>query len=160
MRGKLPSLRPSPPIPGPAPCAREEARTRTHVTTLLHSTARLDDPLVRSFLQLLDGTRDRAALLEALKAEYPDMSTRTTRAGNRAESAISSPCRNARSLTGQSAIAPARSRRHPATVSAADCAASLTALAARHARRPQSSQDLPVPPSPPVPSRDRYCEPA
>jgi len=52
-------------------CARDEARTRTHVTTLLHTTARLDDPLVRSFLQRLDGTRDRAALIDALKAEYP-----------------------------------------------------------------------------------------
>jgi methyltransferase-like protein len=59
--------------PRASACAREEARTRTHVTTLLHSTARLDDPLVRSFLQLLDGSRDRAALLEALKAEYPDI---------------------------------------------------------------------------------------
>jgi methyltransferase-like protein len=59
--------------PRASACAREEARTRTHVTTLLHTTARLDDPLVRSFLQLLDGTRNRAALLEVLKAEYPDM---------------------------------------------------------------------------------------
>jgi len=59
--------------PRASACARQEARTRTHVTTLLHSTARLDDPLVRSFLQLLDGTRDRAALLDALKAEYPDV---------------------------------------------------------------------------------------
>jgi methyltransferase-like protein len=59
--------------PRASACAREEARTRAHVTTLLHTTARLDDPLVRSFLQLLDGTRDRAALIDALKAEYPDV---------------------------------------------------------------------------------------
>lgn len=51
--------------------ARHEALTRAHVTTLLHTTARLDDPLVRSFLQLLDGTRDRPCLLEALKSEFP-----------------------------------------------------------------------------------------
>ena len=59
--------------PRASACAREEARTRAHVTTLLHTTARLDDPLVRSFLQLLDGTRNRAALIDALKAEYPDV---------------------------------------------------------------------------------------
>ena len=51
--------------------ARLQARTSPHVTTLLHTTARFDDPLVRSFLQLLDGTRDRTALLAALTAEYP-----------------------------------------------------------------------------------------
>ena len=59
--------------PRASACAREEALTRTHVTTLLHTTARLDDPLVRSFLQLLDGTRDLAALIDALKSEYPDV---------------------------------------------------------------------------------------
>jgi SAM-dependent methyltransferase/methyltransferase-like protein len=53
--------------------ARHEARTRAHVTTLLHTTARLDDPLVRSFLQLLDGTRDRASVLNALRAAHPDV---------------------------------------------------------------------------------------
>jgi hypothetical protein len=51
---------------------RQQARTGPQVTTLLHTTARFDDPLVRSFLQLLDGTRDRAALLDALKTQYPD----------------------------------------------------------------------------------------
>lgn len=59
--------------PRASACAREEARIRTHVTTLLHTTARLDDPLVRSFLKLLDGTRDRATLLDALKADNPDV---------------------------------------------------------------------------------------
>jgi len=51
--------------------ARQEARSRAHATTLLHTTLRLDDPILRSFLGLLDGTRDRTALLDALKAEFP-----------------------------------------------------------------------------------------
>lgn len=53
--------------------ARQDARSGTHITTLLHTTARFEDPVVRSFLLLLDGTRDRAALFKALRAEYPDM---------------------------------------------------------------------------------------
>ena len=51
--------------------ARQEARSRPRVSTLLHTTARVDDPVVRSFLRLLDGTRDRIALIDALKAEHP-----------------------------------------------------------------------------------------
>lgn len=53
--------------------ALQEVRIGTHVTTLLHTTARLDDPVVRSFVLLLDGTRDRSALLTALRTEYPDI---------------------------------------------------------------------------------------
>jgi methyltransferase-like protein len=53
--------------------ALHEARIRSRVTTLQHMTVHLEDPVVRSFLLLLDGTRDRAALLDALKAEYPDL---------------------------------------------------------------------------------------
>jgi hypothetical protein len=34
----------------------------------------LTDTVGRYFVQLLDGTRDRAALLEALKAEFPQTS--------------------------------------------------------------------------------------
>ena len=51
--------------------SREEAQTRSKATTLLHSTISLDDPLVRSFLKLLDGTRDRGQLLDALRVELP-----------------------------------------------------------------------------------------
>jgi methyltransferase-like protein len=51
--------------------ARQEARSRLRVSTLFHTMERLDDPVVRSFLCLLDGARDRAALIEALKAEHP-----------------------------------------------------------------------------------------
>jgi SAM-dependent methyltransferase len=53
--------------------ARQEARTRAHATTLLHTTLRLDDPIVRAFLNLLDGTRERGALLDGLKSEFPAM---------------------------------------------------------------------------------------
>jgi SAM-dependent methyltransferase len=60
--------------PRASACSRQEVRTRAQVATLLHGTFGLDDPMVRSFLQLLDGTRDRKALLEAMKAEFPAMS--------------------------------------------------------------------------------------
>jgi SAM-dependent methyltransferase len=51
--------------------SRQEGRSGLQVTTLLHSTMRLDDPIARSFLSLLDGTRDRGELLAAIKAEFP-----------------------------------------------------------------------------------------
>lgn len=59
--------------PKASACARQEARTRPFATTLLHGTLKLDDPLVVSLLELLDGTRDRRALLEAMQAEFPAM---------------------------------------------------------------------------------------
>ena len=59
--------------PSASASARQEARIRAHVTTLWHTAARLDDPLVRTFLVLLDGSRDRAGLLDALRIEYPDL---------------------------------------------------------------------------------------
>jgi methyltransferase-like protein len=57
--------------PRASACSRHDASTREYVTTLFHSTVRLEDPVVRGFLKLLDGTRDHAALLDALKAEFP-----------------------------------------------------------------------------------------
>jgi SAM-dependent methyltransferase len=57
--------------PRASACARQEARAQAYATTLLHGKVGLDDPVVRGFLQLLDGTRDRHALLDALKAEFP-----------------------------------------------------------------------------------------
>jgi hypothetical protein len=57
--------------PRASACGRQEALTRPYATTLLHGTVALDDPVVRSFLKLLDGTRDRSALLDAMKAEFP-----------------------------------------------------------------------------------------
>jgi hypothetical protein len=41
----------------------------------------LDDPVVRGFLKLLDGTRDRTALLDAMKAEFPDRPRATLEEG-------------------------------------------------------------------------------
>ena len=52
---------------------RLETATGEHVATLLHSSLRLEDSRVRDFLALLDGTRDRAELLAALKERYPHM---------------------------------------------------------------------------------------
>jgi len=57
--------------PRASACARQEARTRANATTLLHGTVTLDDPVVRGFLKLLDGTRDHKALLDAMEAEFP-----------------------------------------------------------------------------------------
>jgi methyltransferase-like protein/protein-L-isoaspartate O-methyltransferase len=44
------------------------------VTTLLHTHLNIEDAQGRRFLQLLDGTRDRQALTEAIAAETPDES--------------------------------------------------------------------------------------
>ena len=60
-------------FPKASASARREALTKMFATTLLHGRIALEDRVVRSFLQLLDGTRDRRALLDALKAEFPDM---------------------------------------------------------------------------------------
>lgn len=48
--------------------AREQAQSSPVITTLLHDTVSLDDPMSRAMLVLLDGTRNRAALVEALIA--------------------------------------------------------------------------------------------
>ena len=48
--------------------ARLQARNGTEVTTLAHTSVFLVDPHVRTFLQLLDGTRDRAAIERAMAA--------------------------------------------------------------------------------------------
>ncbi len=61
--------------------SRQEARTQPHATTLLQATFSLEDPVVRSFLKLLDGTRDRNTLLEAMKAEFPAMAVAELEAG-------------------------------------------------------------------------------
>jgi len=42
------------------------------VTTLLHTHLTIEDEQGRKFLQLLDGTRDRQALTDALTAESPN----------------------------------------------------------------------------------------
>ncbi len=59
-------------IPGPRPrasaLARIQARRGAQVTTLRHSVVEIQDPLARELICLLDGTRDRAALLAELQA--------------------------------------------------------------------------------------------
>jgi methyltransferase-like protein len=48
--------------------ARLQARTLTAVTNLKHESVRLEDPLVRTFLELLDGTRDRMTIASDMAA--------------------------------------------------------------------------------------------
>jgi methyltransferase-like protein/protein-L-isoaspartate O-methyltransferase len=60
-------------MPRASASALRDARGGMRATTLLHTTVLLDDPVVRSLLLHLDGTRDRAALFDALKVEFPDM---------------------------------------------------------------------------------------
>jgi SAM-dependent methyltransferase len=52
--------------PVASPLARIQARAGETVTTLLHTSIEIRDPVARRLLVLLDGTRDRAALTEAL----------------------------------------------------------------------------------------------
>jgi len=58
--------------PGPKPrasdLARRRAREATILTSLIGSMVKVDDPLARRILPLLDGTRDRATLLRELQA--------------------------------------------------------------------------------------------
>jgi SAM-dependent methyltransferase len=53
--------------------SRQEVRARSQAVTLIHSMVRLDDAIAQKFFLLLDGTRDRGALLEALAAEFPEI---------------------------------------------------------------------------------------
>jgi SAM-dependent methyltransferase len=55
--------------PTVSPLARLQAMrdAPSGISTLLHTTVAVDDPLARQTLQLLDGTRDRAALLTDLQ---------------------------------------------------------------------------------------------
>ena len=59
--------------PGERPLASAVARMQVEtddvVTSLWHDAVKLDDPLARALLPLLDGTRDRAALAAALGAK-------------------------------------------------------------------------------------------
>jgi methyltransferase-like protein/SAM-dependent methyltransferase len=54
--------------------ARTEARESNIVTTLLHSHVQFVDEPEQRFLQLLDGTRDRHALADAIAGDHPDVS--------------------------------------------------------------------------------------
>jgi methyltransferase-like protein len=50
---------------------RQEGCSHAQVCTLLHSMLALEDPKAKTFLQLLDGTRNRGDLLDAMKAAFP-----------------------------------------------------------------------------------------
>jgi hypothetical protein len=51
--------------------ARMEAQEGDVITTLLHRSIHMEDELGRRFIQLLDGTRDHRALVDALAPGYP-----------------------------------------------------------------------------------------
>lgn len=53
-------------------CAREEGSRIPLATTLLHLSVKLDDAMVRAFLQLLDGSRTRSELIQAMQAQFPN----------------------------------------------------------------------------------------
>lgn len=57
--------------PTASPLARREAATGNTVTTLFHSTLRLEDEPSRKLVQLMDGSRDRAALAAGLHGLVP-----------------------------------------------------------------------------------------
>ena len=52
--------------PVASPLARIQARSGDAVTTLLHTSVELRDPIAKRLLELLDGSRDRAALIDEL----------------------------------------------------------------------------------------------
>lgn len=58
--------------PAASPLARMQAAEGTRVTSLLHQNVVLDEPFAHALLQLLDGSRDRAALVEALAARIAE----------------------------------------------------------------------------------------
>lgn len=57
--------------------ARLMVQEGTTVTTLLHTHINIEDEQRRKFLQLLDGTRDRQALTDALAEKFPSESRET-----------------------------------------------------------------------------------
>jgi SAM-dependent methyltransferase len=61
--------------------SRQEAAAGRHPTTLLHGPLRLDDAVIRRFLLLLDGTRDRGELVQAMRMEYPEIDEAALAAG-------------------------------------------------------------------------------
>jgi SAM-dependent methyltransferase len=59
--------------PRASAASRQEAGMRPYATTLGHATASMRDPIVRSLFLLLDGTRDRNALLDTMHSAYPEI---------------------------------------------------------------------------------------
>lgn len=62
-------------------CSRQEALMHPLATTLLHLSVQLEDPLVRSFVNLLDGSRNRREVLDAMIAEFPSTPAEDLEAG-------------------------------------------------------------------------------
>lgn len=60
--------------PRASACSRQESLTSSQVTSLLHTTGSFDNAKIRRLLALLDGTRDRRALLDAMIADFPEES--------------------------------------------------------------------------------------
>jgi SAM-dependent methyltransferase len=58
--------------PEASPLARHQARSGPLVTNLRHTSVRIEDDLGRRLVVLLDGTRDRARLLQELRAFLSD----------------------------------------------------------------------------------------
>jgi SAM-dependent methyltransferase len=58
--------------PAVSPLARAQAAAGDAVATLLHQAFEVKDPVVRGFVPLLDGTRDRAALAAELRRRVPE----------------------------------------------------------------------------------------
>lgn len=77
--------------PGPKPrasgLARLQSREATALTNLAGGTVRLDDPLALRLLPLLDGTRDRAALVRAVGSDPGARAELSTSAGGRTDRA-------------------------------------------------------------------------
>jgi SAM-dependent methyltransferase len=58
--------------PRASACARQEGLMHARASSLIHTTVLLENPHLRMLLGLLDGTRDRNALANALHAAFPD----------------------------------------------------------------------------------------
>ncbi|HEX4028956.1 MAG TPA: class I SAM-dependent methyltransferase [Terracidiphilus sp.] len=61
------------PQPRASACSRQEGRSLTQVATLLHLTIGIEDEKARYLLSLLDGSRNRGALLDAMRTQFPDL---------------------------------------------------------------------------------------
>jgi hypothetical protein len=87
--------------PTASPLARLQARRADPplVSTLLHTAVRIDDALGRYALELLDGTRDRSAVLTALRRRARE-EERATSAPGSAETVEVSPARLEDTLRG------------------------------------------------------------
>jgi len=62
--------------PEASPLARHQARTGPLVTSLRHEVVRIEDALGRRLVTLLDGSRDRATLVNELRAYLPEADLR------------------------------------------------------------------------------------